>query len=111
LIHDLRRINELAKCGYQCHIFWALERSYDVKIDSRIKQHWLCHCGRFAGPTHYLGNTIGRTVENLAGMLMSYLGRTWAQGLVSKYLPGLVRLELNRTAGWNKLRNVFRIAS
>jgi glycosyltransferase involved in cell wall biosynthesis len=97
LIHDLRRINALAKRGYQCHIFWALDRSYDVKIDPRITQHWLCHCGRFAGASHYLGNTIGRTVGNLTGMLASYVGRTWAQHLVMKYLPGLVRFVLSRT--------------
>ena len=97
LIHELRRINELANRGYQCHIFWAFERSYDVKIDPRIKQHWLFHCGRFAGPLHYFGNVIGRTIENRSGKLMSYVGRARAQELVRRYAPGLVRYELNRT--------------
>ena len=97
LIHELRRINELANRGYQCHIFWAFERSYDVKIDPRIKQHWLFHCGRFAGPLHYFGNVIGRTIENRSGKLMSYVGRARAQELVRRYAPGVVRYELNRT--------------
>lgn len=97
LIHELRRINELADRGYTCHIFWAFERSYDVKIDPRVKQHWLFHCGRFAGPMHYFGHVIGRTIENRTGKLMSFLGRAKGQELVRKYAPGLVRLELNRT--------------
>lgn len=97
LIRELRLINELSRRGYQCHIFWAFERSYDVKIDAAIQQHWLCHCGRFAGLSHALGNRIGRVIENRAGMLLSRLGGAWAQELVRQKLPGLVRFELSRT--------------
>lgn len=97
LIHELRRINELANRGYTCRIFWAFERSYDVKIDPRVKQHWLFHCGRFAGPLHYFGHVIGRTIENRTGKMMSFLGRAKGQELVRKYAPGFVCLELNRT--------------
>jgi glycosyltransferase involved in cell wall biosynthesis len=97
MIRELRLINEFARRGYECHVFWAFERSYDVKLDARIKQHWLCHCGRFAGPYHYLGKTIGRALEDRQGKLMSYLGGARAQEFVRHYLPGLVRFELRRT--------------
>jgi glycosyltransferase involved in cell wall biosynthesis len=48
LIRDIRLVNELARRGYQVHVWWVMDRTRSVELEPAITEHWLANALYFA---------------------------------------------------------------
>lgn len=48
-VRDIRLANELVRRGYPVHVWWAMDRAKDKRLDPAITQRWLFQSCRYGG--------------------------------------------------------------
>jgi glycosyltransferase involved in cell wall biosynthesis len=48
-VRDIRLANELVRRGYPVHVWWAMDRAKDKRLDPAITQRWLFQSVRYSG--------------------------------------------------------------
>jgi hypothetical protein len=96
-VRDIRLANELADRGHSVHVWWALDWNSRALRPS-IRQHWLFHGLRFAGPIlggaqELAGRAVAGVVKDknrahLAQQSPVLLRRIW-HGLVRRVCSGV----------------------
>ncbi len=84
LVRDVRLANELARRGYEVHVWWAMDRSGVPALAPAVRQHLLFNGARYIWPR------VGGAMERLAVVL----GRMFSDGQRAHWVqrrPRLVR--------------------
>jgi len=97
LLRDLRLANELARRGYEVHLWWAMDKSREVHVEAGMTQHWLMHGYRHypsllgGWATRGMRDAIGRAITALTGDIRRANFVQKRPGVLGKTVQGLLR--------------------
>ncbi|WP_010584779.1 glycosyltransferase family 4 protein [Schlesneria paludicola] len=82
-VRDIRLANELARRGYQVHVWWAFDRPSVSPLDPRITQRWLFGWSRYAPwGTPAVADTLSRSMYHVSSERF--------RALIAQTVPGFI---------------------
>lgn len=92
-VRDLRLANEMARRGYQVHVWWAFDRPQGISLDASIGQHWLFSWSRHMVPgCRNAADQIGRLACRIVPESLRMRAAQQLPGVMDRQIGRVLRL-------------------